>query len=337
MTPRIAATFLAAPFLNFLLAGCGNDPGGGVPERDASAAIVAVHASDGDRPIDVVMAEFRSATGIDYSLVSLDDVRQMPQADIYFGESFVDLWEMAEAGLFRPVAQSLNERGVADQLKDPERRFAPLATAPRAVVFNTNLVSRDEARAIGNFASLADERWKGRLCLSSYRVDGNRLLVAHLINRYDLRQAEIIVRRWLMNLAAAIHDSDAGLLAAISAGECGLGILDLRLLGSAGLPAGIDFQPFADDASRLFDISGVGISRHAASPAEAAELLEWLLTAAGSDAYTMDRPEMALGRDAIETPVDAGSKSALALAVSLAELGFQLEEADLLAQRAGYR
>ena len=337
MTLNRAALLLAVTAPHLLLGGCGNEHDSSLPERDAVDLRIAILAPEDVRPIDVIMAEFESMAGVGASFDSWQDAGSMSRADIYFGESFIDLWEMAEADLLRPLAESLNERVVAGQLTEPERRFVPLAAAPRAVVFNPNLVSDDETRTIDNYASLADERWKGRLCLSSARIDGNRLLVAHLINRHDVREAEIIVRRWLRNLAATVYASDSALMAAISAGDCAVGILDLRLLGHAGSPADITFHAFTDQTSWLFDIAGAGISRHASHPEFAAEVVDWLLTAEGNAAYSIGWPETGLGRKQIDTRTDAGLHPALTHAASLAELGFLIEEADLLVQRAGYR
>ena len=351
MTPIRAALRLAAIFPNLLLAACGDETGSSTPEADSPTARIAIYAPGDIRRIDRLMPAFQSATGVGYSTVSGDATEPMSRADVYFSESFVDLWEMAEADLLRPVTASLNERVAASLslqeqagrplldtiTSDPERRFLPLAAALRTVVFNPDLVPDDEIGTITDFGSLADERWKGRLCLSASRVDGNRLLVAYLISRYDVREAEIIVRRWLQNLAAAVYQSDAALFTAITAGDCALGILDLRLLGRAGSPAAAGFHTFAEEESWLFDVAGAGISRHAANPHTASELLGWLLTAAGNDAYALEWPDLPLSRESIETRTEVGMTSALARAASLAEMGFLLEEADLLIERAGYR
>lgn len=337
MTPFRAALCLNAILIPVFLAGCGNESGSPSPDPVSPQPSVAVYLRDDARSIDVLMQKFQSATGIGYSYISRDSAEPMSRADVFFGESFVELWEMAEADLLRPVAPSLNERVAAGQLTDPERRFIPLAMALRAVVFNENLVSEDEIRTITGFASLADDRWQGRLCLSSARVDGNRLLVAHLIKQHGVRDAEIMLRRWLQNLAAAGFDDDAGLFAAISAGECALGVLDIRLISSAAPAWTIGFHSFPDADTWLFDIAGAGISRHATSPANAVELLDWLLTADGNEAYRNAWPELPLSRESVQRRTETSAGPALARAESLSELGFLLEEADLLVERAGYR
>ena len=338
MTPIRAATCLAVIFLHFPLAGCDKETGGSKPDPDFTPESIAVYAPEDAGRVDLVMREFQSTSGIGYSFVSRDAAEPMSRADVYFGESFVDLWEMAEADLLRPVAVSLNERVAAGQLTDPDRRFIPLATVPRAVVSNPTLVSDDEIRTITNFTSLADDRWKGRLCLSSSRVDGNRLLVAHLIRRFGVREAELIVRHWKANVAASEIENDSALLAAIAGGRCEIGILDTGV-GNAGIWRNrIAIHQFAANSPLLLDIRGAGISRHANNAEAAGKLLEWLLTAEGNSEFTGNWQEAPLSR---ELQIAHGDSPEWILSfesvATLSELGFLLEEADLLVERTGYR
>ena len=337
MNLRQATPLLAAFSIFQLLAGCGSESATSQQIPDANQPAVAVFAPAATRPVERVMQSFQATAGVGFAMISRDATGPMTAADVHFGESFVELWQMAETDSFRPVPASLNGSVTAHQLTDPERRFLPLATSPRGVVFNANLVSDTEIGTLQDFASLADARWRGRLCLSSSHVDGNRLLVAHLVGRHEVRQAEIIVRSWLQNLALPEFESDATLFDGIAAGDCALGVLDLRHLGNAGPPAGIGYHLFPDRHSMLFDIAGVAISRHAAGPEAASELLAWLLTADGSDAYTVGWPELLLGRQSPQPHGAADVASALDRAVPLSPLGFFLDEADLLTERAGYR
>jgi iron(III) transport system substrate-binding protein len=283
------------------------------------------------------MKEFQAASGIAYSFVPYDAAEPMARADIYFGESYVDLWELAEADLFRPWAVSLVERIAAPGLADPERRFVPLSAKLRTIYFNETLVSPEEISTIVNFAALADERWKRKLCLSSSALNGNRLLVAHLIARHDVREAEIIVRGWLRNLATAEFETDETLLAAISAGHCSAGIVDSGLVSRLGRPDNVRLHLFPA-GPWLYDIGGAAVSRHAGSPEAAASLLEWLLSAAGNSAYAGDWQQAPLSRELLEESEDVPDwKPIFEGAASLSGLGFLLEEADLLVERAGYR
>jgi len=327
-------------FLAILLiaatAGCGSDFGGESADPGTPGKAVVVYTPESAGSLDALMREFQSATGMGYSLVSPDVAEPMAQADVYFGESFADLWESAEADHLRPIDPSLGKLIAAPKLADPERRFLPLSALMRGIVFNEHLVSAEEARTITDFSALADDRWRGRLCLSSSAVDGNRLLVAHLIRQYGVQEAEIAVRGWLANLAEGIVDSDADLLLAIEARRCALGILDFRWIGRSGWPQGV--SPYPDiGGPLLLDIRGAGISRHARSPEAARHLLEWLLSARGNSAYARGWQQVPLSREIGFDRWDEFNWRPFAeVEAQLSELGFLLEEADRLAERAGY-
>ncbi len=68
---------------------------------------------------------------------------------------------------------------------------------------------------MNDYAALGDDIWRGKLCLSSSQVPGNRTLVAFLIRQYDLRDAEIVVRKWRANLATDVFADDVSLVGAI--------------------------------------------------------------------------------------------------------------------------
>lgn len=332
-----ASFWLHAIFLSVGIAGCGNGPGGSSTVGETPSASVVVYAPDSANSLESLLHEFESATGISYSIVQADAADPVSRADVYFGESFVGLWEMAEADLLRPVDLSLEEQVAAAELTDPERRYVPLSALIRGIVCKRHLVSAEEIHSITGFSELADDRRKGRLCLSSSALDGNRLLVAHLIRQHGVREAEIIVRGWLANPTEGIFDNDAALLLAIENGRCALGVLDFGWIGRSGWPEAVVPYP-AINCPLLLDVRGAGISRHAGNPEAARQLLEWLLSARGNSVYARDWQQAPLSREIVFDPHNEFSWRAFVdVAGSLAELGFLLEEADLLIERAGYR
>jgi iron(III) transport system substrate-binding protein len=331
-----AAIALLAILLHAGLAGCDSGAGDSSADSAGPDAIVFIYAPGTTRPIDALMSEFQAATGIGYSLVEGEVATAMAKADVYFGESFVDLWEVAEADLLRPVEVSLIEHVAFGQLADPESRFVPLSAPIRGVVFNEEVLSAEEIRTIADFSALADDRWKGRLCLSSSAIVGNRLLVAHLIRQSGVRDAEIALRRWLANLAEGVFDKDAALLSAIEDGRCAMGILDFGWVARSGWPQGVIPYP-AISGPLLLDIRGGGISRHAQNPQAATRLLEWLLSARGNSAFMNNWHQVPLSREIVFETMSEFNWRGFAEAPSLPELGFLLEEADRLIERAGYR
>ena len=231
------------------------------------------------------------------------------------------------------------ENNIPAQLRDPESRWTGLATNARLLVYNNELVSAESLDGVMDYASLGAEQWLGKLCLSSSRVSGNLTLVAFLIQKYGLRDAEITVRRWRTNLATNVFNSDAALIEAISSGQCATGIAGSDALAayqSAHASSPVALHQFADPGEVVVDVSGGGVSRHAHNPEDAADLLVWLTTNAPNALYA------AIG---YEFPANASSKvmrggeswhGAVSKPAQLSARAFLHDEAVLLVERAKY-
>lgn len=329
-------------------------------EGDAPAPASAPEAASAENPPLVVYAEmpasrlqsvldaYTAETGRKVQLIAEDrdvstspisDPGSLPAADLVLARSLTELWRFAEMDGFRPTFSESIEINILPALRDPESRWTALAIHGRMIVYNTELVDGDALSDLDSYAALGKERWRGKLCLSSAAVPGNRTLVAFLIRQYDLREAEITVRNWRANFAAGVFNDDSSLIQAISDGQCAIGIAGSNVLAAyVATNAGAPIAPhlFADPGSMIVDASGGGVTRHAHNPGHAVALLEWLTTSAPNALYA------ALGQ---EFPANAGAPASLSIkswrdSVSepnpFSQLGFLQEDAVLLMERARY-
>ncbi|MDX1517081.1 MAG: hypothetical protein R3288_09595, partial [Woeseiaceae bacterium] len=157
------------------------------------------------------------------------------------------------------------------------------------------------------FASLADARYRGRLCLASSAQPINRAVIAALIEDIGVRPAEIAVRGWMANLALPVFADEAELRAALAEERCEVGIVSVP--GSAGASS-TTLIP----APVVADVQAAGVARHAREPEAALRLIEWLAT----------------GRAASPKAVHDTLRP-------VGNLAWRIEDAVRLAQRAGYR
>ncbi len=86
----------------------------------------------------------------------------------------------------------------------------------------------------------------------------------------------------------------------------------------------------------LFDISGVGVSRHAHDADGAIAFLEWLTSATPSALYAAQDSEMPSNPNAPRGIAPADWTETLVLQDSFSELGFLQEDAIKLIERARY-
>jgi len=343
---RIRLAFSCAS-VALLCSACSKDEVPPAFESDANLPLI-VYAAMPPSRVQPILDAYTAETGkkvqlgpadIELSLTTFDTIGALPAADLYLAQSLADLWYVAEMDGFRPTFSESIESGIPAALRDPESRWTALASSVRFVVYNSGRVSADELATVNDYAALGVDRWRGKLCLSSSSVPGNRTLVAFLIRQFDLREAEIIVRRWGANLATDVFDDDAGLIAAISDGQCAIGIAGssafaLHIAASAGSPIAV--HRFADSAEMIVDVSGGGVTRHAHNPGEAADLLEWLTTSAPNALYAALGREFPANADSPSTPAIESWRDAVSEPAPLSALAFLHGDAALLVERAKY-
>ncbi len=307
-----------------------------------------VYASHNAAEIVSVLETWRSETGRRYRLLT-DDMAEnktrlgnpdlMPEADLYIAGSLSEIWAAAEAGAFRPVYSEILSERVPAKLRDAESRWVALSTRARIVIYNTDKVTAAEIGQVQSYASLADDIWAGRLCVSSSALSGNQSLIAFLIRQQGPHDAELIVRGWRANLAMTVFTNDGTLLGAVADGRCAAGFVDSNILAAfmdASPDASVGSRWFEEPGNTLIDISGAGVTRHATNPDSAVRLLEWMTSTLPNTLHAALKSEFPVNSESRPGARVADWSARVEQPESLVELGFLQEEAILLIERARY-
>lgn len=314
-----------------------------------AAGQIAVYATLDENTLRPVFDAFTEKTGTAVFLVT-GDVQALSQkishpgadapADLFIAGTVAELRYAVNQGIFRPIRPESIHAQVAPQLRGPDRLWLSIATQIRGVVYNRQLVSDEELTTIVDYGSMTDVRWRQRLCLSSSGYAGNRSLLAMLINDNGIRPAEIMVRGWRANLAGGVYQSDDHLLHALDEGQCAIGIAGSSELAhylQRGTETNVAAHWFADAGVLQVDAIGAGVTRHAHNAELAEFLLEWLLSESGNTLVaerTLHFPVNSRALTGASISAWSGIKGS---PVGLASLGFLLEDAASMAERARYR
>ena len=262
-------------------------------ESSSLAAEFAAFAGETGIPIDVRFGASGELT---------DDVMTnsgSPPADVLVTSNVADIWRAAEKGALRPIrADAFDE--ISDAQKDPDRFWAAVRVHAHVLV-----APLGTGGPPSSWNDIKLPEFAGHLCMSSSQLAGNRALLAHLVADIGELQAERLVRRWVRNLALPPFSSQDELLAAVRDGRCTFGIGTLH--------GDFDGLVAASPRPQYFDISAIGVARHAQQAESAQQLVGWLLD---------NRPQYFESQSSLRH-------------VSVA--GWLDEEARLLAERAGYR
>ena len=200
-------------------------------------------------------------------------------ADMLITVDAGNLWHAAKQKTLAAVDSPILNRNIPKKLRDPNHHWFGLSVRARTIVYSTE---RLKSADLSTYENLADQAWKGRLCLRTSKKVYNQSLVAMMIARHGEAATEKIVRGWVANLASPVFSNDTKLMEAIAVGRCDVGIVNTYYFGrlqkkKPNVPLAL-FWPNQQGSGTHINISGAGITQHAKHPKEALKLLEWFST-----------------------------------------------------------
>ena len=311
---------------------------------------VVVYTSRGDHLVKPVFDAFTAETGIKVSYITDNDAALLTRleaegsnspADMLITVDAGNLWQAAERGLLQPVHDDTLKAAVPANLRDPQDRWYGLSVRARTIVYSTERVNPEEE--LSTYEALAEEPWRGRLCLRTSKKVYNQSLVATMIERLGEARTEEIVRGWVDNLATDVFANDNAVMEAIIAGQCDVGIVNTYYFGrmqrdNPDMPLKLFWANQGEGESGMHvNISGAGVPAHAPHPEEAKALLVWM---------SQEASQRVLADGNMEFPVNPGVSPAPAVAawgefraddLNVEVAGRRQVQAVKLMDRAGYR
>lgn len=259
-------------------------------------------------------------------------------ADILITVDAGDLWHAAERGLLRPIESSTLIENIPERLRDSQGRWFGLSVRARTIVHSPERVKPEE---LSSYEALADEKWRGRLCLRTSKSVYNQSLVAMMIAAHGEERTEQIVRGWVANLATEPFSNDTRLMEAIIAGQCDAGIVNTYYFGRlqrdrGEIPLQLYWAQLADGGVHV-NISGAGVTAASDRPEEAQAFLEWLSAPEAQALFAGSNLEYPASPAVAADPLVARWGTFRASELNVAKAGELQANAVKLMDRAGYR
>ena len=205
-------------------------------------------------------------------------------ADILMTVDAGNLWHAAQEGVLASIQSSVLEKNVPAHLRDPDNQWFALTIRARTLVYATNKLQPSE---LSTYEALAEDDWKGRVCLRTSKKVYNQSLVATMIAALGEEQAEEVVTGWVKNLALPPFSNDTKVMEAIAVGQCEVGIVNTYYYGrlmkeKPQLPLAL-FWPNQQGEGAAgrgvhVNVSAAGVTRASKHKAQAQQLIEWLTT-----------------------------------------------------------
>ena len=162
----------------------------GLPLASLAADEVVVYSARKEHLIKPLFEAFEKETGIEVKYITdkagpllqrLKAEGKRSPADMLMTVDAGNLWHAAESGVLAATQSEILDKAVPAHLKDPQNRWFGITVRARTIVYNKDKVKPAQ---LSTYEDLADEKWKGRLCLRTSKKVYNQSLVAMMISRY---------------------------------------------------------------------------------------------------------------------------------------------------------
>jgi iron(III) transport system substrate-binding protein len=241
---------------------------------------------------EALYANFTKQTGIKVNRIEagedalIERIRnegERSPADVLITVDAGRLWRAEQLGFFQPVKSALLDARIPASYREPNGQWYGFSLRARLIAYSKAKVKAGE---LPTYESLADPKWKGRICMRSSTNMYNLSLLSAMIDHLGEQKAQAWAQAVRDNLAREPKGGDTDQLKSVAAGECDVTISNqyyyARLLRSAkpdereiGEKIGVVF-PNQSSWGTHVNISGAGVMKHAPNREAAVKFLEYL-------------------------------------------------------------
>ena len=275
--------------------------------------------------IEPVIDAFTAETDIPVELMFVEDglVERLSTegarspADLVMDVDIANLQRVVEADVLQPVDSDVLDAAVPAELRSPDDLWFALTTRARVVYASKDRVADGE---VTTYEDLADPKWEGRICTRSGLHNYNLALLSAII----AHDGEEAARDWAAgvkaNLATKPEGNDRAQVRAIWAGQCDISLGNTYYMGKMledpeqtewAESVRIVFPTFEDGGTHV-NVSGIAMTKSASDPAEAQQLMEFLVSPEAQAIYAQENHEYPVldGAELSDTVASWGSFTA---------------------------
>ncbi|MEO8104051.1 MAG: Fe(3+) ABC transporter substrate-binding protein [Betaproteobacteria bacterium] len=241
---------------------------------------------------EALYANFEKSTGIKINRIEgpedplierMKNEGDKSPADVLITVDMGRLLKAQQLGLFQAVKSALLDAKIPRELKAPDGSWFGFSVRARPIFYAK---ARVDARQLPDYESLADPKWKGKICVRSGMHPYNLSLMSSLIAANGPERAEAWAKAVVANMARAPKGGDTDQLKAVAAGECDISLGNTyyfaRMMKSdkpedraVVEKIGVIF-PNQSNRGAHINISGAGVARYAPNRGAAIKFLEYL-------------------------------------------------------------
>lgn len=321
--------------------------------NDQQLEEVNIYSSRNEALIKPLLDEFSQETGIKVKLLTgsgsgliarLQTEGENTPADLFLTVDAGSLYLAKQAGLFQALDNATLDKTIPKHLRDKEHFWYGLSMRARPIFYAVDRVKPEE---ISDYMSLADEKWKGRICVRSSDNIYNQSMVAALIEHHGEEAVETWAKQLVANFARKPIGGDRDQIHALASGQCDIAIANTYYFGrmfnsddaadrDATKKVAIAW-PAQDSYGTHVNVSGIGLSQYAKNKENAIKLMEFLSKKSSQTWYAQANSEYPVSAEADWSEVLKGFGQFKADDISMSILGENNAKAVRLMDRAAWR
>ena len=215
-------------------------------------------------------------------------------ADVLITVDAGRLWRAQSLELFQAVKSAALESRVPASFREPGGQWFGFSLRARVIAYDRTKIKPAD---IPTYESLADPRWKGKICTRSGSHIYNLSLMGAMIDHLGEAQAEAWAKAVRANLARDPKGGDTDQIKGVAAGECEIAITNHYYYARLARSQKPDEKAIADRVGVVFpnqatwgthvNISGAGVLKNAPHREAAIKFLEYLASD-GAQRYFAD-------------------------------------------------
>jgi iron(III) transport system substrate-binding protein len=303
---------------------------------------------------EALYAGFTKATGIRINRIEagedalIERIRSegaRSPADVLITVDAGRLWRAEQLGFFQPVKSALLEARIPASYREPGGLWFGFSLRARVIAYSKARVKPGE---VPTYESLADPKWKGRICMRSSSNIYNLSLMGALIEHLGEAKAEAWAQAVRANLAREPKGGDTDQLKSVAAGECDVTISNQYYYARLARSAKADEKALAEKVGIVFpnqaswgahvNISGAGVLKNAPNREAAVKFLEYLAGDEAQRYFAEGNNEWpAAGGVRIDNPVLAAFGDFRRDALNVAVLGRNQPQSQRIYDRVAWK
>ena len=263
-------------------------------------------------------------------------------ADILMTVDLGNLVDLVERGLTQPLQSAALEQAVPANLRGAKDEWFALSLRARVLY-----AARDLDLSSFTYESLADPRWKGKVCIRAGQHPYNTALIAAHIAHHGEARTEAWLRGVKANLARAATGGDRDVARDIRGGICDVGVANSYYVGlmrsGAGGPEQVKWGnaikvilPTFERGGTQVNVSGAALARHSPNRAAAVRFLEYLVSDEAQRIYAEANFEYPVKPGAVVHPLVAALGPLNVDAIQLDEIARHRTLASRLVDKVGF-